>query len=97
MPLVASTGPVLVQHRTSTGPVLARNNMFMGLHINEEQPNYLPVNRFHFPHVFNHFGKPGFSVHDGLQCCQHRAGDETKWHVSMEYSDGVVCCMNNKK
>ena len=34
MPLVASTGPLLVrcwQHRTSTGPVLATNGMFMGL------------------------------------------------------------------
>ena len=33
MPLVASTGPVLVrccQHRSSTGPVLAHNGMFMG-------------------------------------------------------------------
>ena len=33
MPLVASTGPVLVrcwQRRTSTGPVLAHNGMFMG-------------------------------------------------------------------
>ena len=33
MPLVASTGPVLVrcwQHRPSTGPVLAHNGMFMG-------------------------------------------------------------------
>ena len=31
MPLVASTGPVLVrccQHRPSTGPVLAHNGMF---------------------------------------------------------------------
>ena len=34
MPLVASTGPVLVrcwQHRPSTGPVLAHNGMFMGM------------------------------------------------------------------
>ena len=33
MPLVASTGSVLVrcwQHRPSTGPVLATNGMFMG-------------------------------------------------------------------
>ena len=33
MPLVASTGPVLVrcwQHRPSTGPVLAHSGMFMG-------------------------------------------------------------------
>ena len=35
MPLVASTGPVLVrlwQHRPGTGPVLAHNGMFMGLY-----------------------------------------------------------------
>ena len=34
MPLVASTGPVLVrcwQHRPSTGPILAHNGMSMGL------------------------------------------------------------------
>jgi len=34
MPLCASTGPVLArccQHRTSTGPVLATNGMFIGL------------------------------------------------------------------
>ena len=33
MPLCASTGPVLCQccqHRTSTGPVLAHNGMFIG-------------------------------------------------------------------
>ena len=33
MPLIASTGPVLVrcwQHLPSTGPVLAHNGMFMG-------------------------------------------------------------------
>jgi len=34
MPIVASTGPVLVrcwQHRPSIGPVLAHNGMFMGM------------------------------------------------------------------
>ena len=36
MPLVASTGPVLVrccQHRPSTGPVLAHNCMFIGFYL----------------------------------------------------------------
>jgi len=37
MPLCASTGPVLArcwQHRTSTGPVLATNGMFIGTLLN---------------------------------------------------------------